>query len=742
MQAPGACIPFNDHTTGPILLCSFLGLIGGHATFSFDPFLKMADIIVITRPTTGDVVHIPVTSIIKLLHISEAFLCSRFGLAPLGVASIVNSLPPYDEIQPQTTDSSREWILRAGFSYNLRALVDPQPVLTGARQDKGKTPVEVVNLSDDDDDDSDGDDTIITNDRPPTTAHSIPKVEIITSDGDSDPVAQTIAPATIGDSVSQQHRISALSALLAIRGHSELAKFVQQNKFVTRQVRCLPRSYNGDIIFELPPVQGDPRKGDRVVSMERAKDCYYWTRTTPTSAIVLSKDFWEFGKHRCTGSLECRNDNCPYFSREGSRNCAAWAGNYKVQIQHSFGQRVEEGGITCGHCEQRPFCVAACPALMFYMYPGPSVPKEKRDHVSRCCIHMSEHNHPPRIVFSRESLERVTELLDTQVRANPSATPCLLRNNTIRDLMAQVDPESAIGLGEDQQTELWESLKVISNPSAFTSVLRSVRKDKTTGNGMFDVLARMQKNCLFPYIQRYRAPGQGSIDDFPMIFKMSVKGPGSGVDILRRMLPGGNLHGTWVMFDVMRRLSDGWLTFSSHVYDHHYRSLCTIFTCELKSEGAKSIATAWRQMIDVAKENGVPRVEIYGFMADNAIGGWNAVREVFFGGVSAPDRERSDAFHWSQSLHRHTRGCIVDGKHGEHIAMWERLRRAPNVVEAYRVSHEIREWWRQGNHIPGKIRFLEGWLAWWTVRWTQWGNFLRVVSFANLSVGLIASARR
>jgi hypothetical protein len=28
------------------------------------------------------------------------------------------------------------------------------------------------------------------------------------------------------------------------------------------------------------------------------------------------------------------------------------------------------------------------------------------------------------------------------------------------------------------------------------------------------------------------------------------------------------------------------------------------------------------------------------------------------------------------------------------------------------------------------------------VRWTQWGNFLRVVSFANLSVGLIASARR
>ena len=219
---------------------------------------------------------------------------------------------------------------------------------------------------------------------------------------------------------------------------------------------------------------------------------------------------------------------------------------------------------------------------------------------------------------------------------------------------------------------------------------------------------------------------------------MSTKGSGSGLDLLCRMKPNGSLHGAWVSFDVMQRSTKDWLTFSAHVYDHNYRALCTIFTCELRSEDAASLEVAWKLMLDVARENGVLDVKIHGFMADNASGGWNAVRNVFFNGLADASRERSDAFHWQLSLRRHTLEGIIDGKHTEHYQLWNKLRNAKGVMEAYKVSNEISTWWNCGNAFPEKILMLEGWKAWWVVRWRQWGNFIRLVS---LDLQLLRSLR-
>jgi hypothetical protein len=107
------------------------------------------------------------------------------------------------------------------------------------------------------------------------------------------------------------YQISALQWLLNVCGHSELAHFVRDKAFVMRQVDYLPSSYNGDIVFELPPIGDDAKRGDRVQCMERAKDCYYWTHIVLTSANVLtynSKNVWQFGKKACTGALQCKND--------------------------------------------------------------------------------------------------------------------------------------------------------------------------------------------------------------------------------------------------------------------------------------------------------------------------------------------------------------------------------------------------------------------------------------------------
>jgi hypothetical protein len=203
-------------------------------------------------------------------------------------------------------------------------------------------------------------------------------------------------------------------------------------------------------------------------------------------------------------------------------------------------------------------------------------------------------------------------------------------------------------LSKDEETEIWETLQVLSTPSKFMSLLRSVWKlsKDDAGSSIFDMLRKMQERVVFLYLQKYWFPGQGSETELPFIFKMLVKGHGSGLDLLKRTRPGEDLDGTWVMFDVMHQIKDGWLTLSAHVYDHHYCALCTIFTCELKAENQQSCKIAWMKMFDVAQMYGVCDIHIHGFMADNAAGGWNAVKKVFFGSIKNPAKERTDAFHW------------------------------------------------------------------------------------------------
>lgn len=210
---------------------------------------------------------------------------------------------------------------------------------------------------------------------------------------------------------------------------------------------------------------------------------------------------------------------------------------------------------------------------------------------------------------------------------------------------------------------------------------------------------------------------------------MSLKGPGSGLDLIRRMQPGGDLQDSWVMSDVMHRMHEKqWCTMSAHVYDHLYRGLCTIFVCELVSEDTPALETAWKVMKRVCKANGVDNVQFCGFIADNASAGLNAIRNTFWDGRVNSQRERSDAFHWAQSVEKMTRKCILPSKRVEHKQLLDSLRDAVNVVLAFRTFERIKDWWNNGNTIQGKSKSLETWLSWWIVRFSQWGNFVWLVS--------------
>jgi hypothetical protein len=105
------------------------------------------------------------------------------------------------------------------------------------------------------------------------------------------------------------------------------------------------------------------------------------------------------------------------------------------------------------------------------------------------------------------------------------------------------------------------------------------------------------------------------------VFKMLEDGPGSGVDLVKRMQPRGDLKNAWLMFDHVKRVKE-WTTMACHVYDAAYCKVMTIAVCDMQSEDTKVQYIMWKELNDLMAKNGVENTS---FMADSAQANWNAV---------------------------------------------------------------------------------------------------------------------
>jgi hypothetical protein len=66
------------------------------------------------------------------------------------------------------------------------------------------------------------------------------------------------------------------------------------------------------------------------------------------------------------------------------------------------------------------------------------------------------------------------------------------------------------------------------------------------------------------------------------LFKISIKGDGSGCDLVKRMQPRGNLETCWLMFDHIKCV--GWVALTCHMYDPIYYEMMTIVMCDMHSK--------------------------------------------------------------------------------------------------------------------------------------------------------------
>ncbi len=84
----------------------------------------MANVVVVKRLSTGDLMNVTVTSVIKWTTFSEEYLCGRFGLEIGEIVRICRDIsePGYlvgSTVPFHLNDSNKVWLLRAGSSYSL-----------------------------------------------------------------------------------------------------------------------------------------------------------------------------------------------------------------------------------------------------------------------------------------------------------------------------------------------------------------------------------------------------------------------------------------------------------------------------------------------------------------------------------------------------------------------------------------------------------------------------------------------
>ncbi|KAL3675193.1 hypothetical protein R1sor_025141 [Riccia sorocarpa] len=314
------------------------------------------------------------------------------------------------------------------------------------------------------------------------------------------------------------HLLSAFDASMMVSAACELGK-LDLKTFSYQRVLELPNSYDGNIIFELPPVgaQDAMRRNDFRAGMDRRNDCFLWTRLITTDAGHGQRKMFEVSHVSCVGFLKCSNRMCPYMGTNGVPNVSDRPTGIFREHKYTEGQFVPGDGHKCPHCNSPTMCTKSCSAKMFFLLPSKgkkmSPSPEQASHISRCAIHVGSHCHPARFTAPRHLVQLVVGTVKEEFERNPRVSPSIVRRRATASVVDKLKSSGlTVDMSEEEKKELFLGISAVAHP------------DK----------AEKDSNCF--------------------VFKMPDLGSGSGVDLVNRMRIGGDLEGAWVMWDVMHKI--------------------------------------------------------------------------------------------------------------------------------------------------------------------------------------------
>jgi hypothetical protein len=134
---------------------------------------------------------------------------------------------------------------------------------------------------------------------------------------------------------------------------------IDYDKIAYHKVQYLPPSYNGDVIFELPPSQVSASTSKNAMdNMNKRFDDHTWCRTITSN--IHNNQGLTFRKSLCVGQLVCNNQNCGFFTRSSKCNKTYWSGqsNTPFKLGHL---RPPDSTLVCKVYKVPPTCANFCP---------------------------------------------------------------------------------------------------------------------------------------------------------------------------------------------------------------------------------------------------------------------------------------------------------------------------------------------------------------------------------------------
>ena len=433
-----------------------------------------------------------------------------------------------------------------------------------------------------------------------------------------------------------------LRALRALKGSRNALSRLDYDSILAYAVQTLPPKFNGDVIFELPPVStthmSTYAKG--MSGMDKRHDGHVWSKTVTTN-ITNSQGF-TFKTSYCLGHLQCTNSSCDFLRRSHrlkAVNKMEWEG-VSPSIMDVGDAHPRGSTLLCTICKHPPSCIATCPAKVYYV-----VGKQSS---TRAFVHLGTHCHPVKDGEMQDMRERTHSLIGEQMERTPSATNSSIVMEATKELLGEFllrpDGDSSRVMDFTDLVPVLDKCKYITSPNIRNEVssFRHFRKF-----GIIDSITKLRGSSKWAFVQESKFPGQGTDIDKVFVFKMSEVGPASGVDLVKRMQPKGDLECVWMMFDHVKRVKD-WTTMACHVYNSLYCKVMTIAVCDMQSENYTAQVLFWKNLNSVVQRHGVDDIQFKGFMADSAQANWNAMRIVYGGGdpaIRMENRERTCLFH-------------------------------------------------------------------------------------------------
>jgi hypothetical protein len=364
--------------------------------------------------------------------------------------------------------------------------------------------------------------------------------------------------------VGHERSLSVVDSLKKIRhskGTRNVFKILDFDSLDIQRVKFLPPTFNGDVLFELPPVDTSG-PFHMMLGMDKRHDGHAWTKTVTSN--IKSNMSLTFCTSTCIGHVHCENQDCEYTShvhRTSPVNEREWDGFTVTTIP--VGQPAPAGStLVCKICKVPPIYFAICAARIYYVYGAANM--------TRTCLHLGIHEHPVKMGEDQEIKERTRKLIEEQVERTPKATNSAIVMEASKELMGEllINPNGAPVQKYDLEelVPILEKYKYMSSPSIKNDVtaFRYIRRF-----GVMDGIATLRGCSHWAYVQENKFLGQGSNSDKVFVFKMSEVGPGSGVHLVNRMQPGGDLEQAWIIFDHVKRIKN-WTTMACHVYDSAY----------------------------------------------------------------------------------------------------------------------------------------------------------------------------